>query len=110
MELSCADENDPCKLPNAFLADPPLKQVVTKTWEAGLRGNLDQLMDDGKINWNLGFFHTTNHDDIIFNRGGDSISEGFFSNIGKTRRYGIEAGFSASVPALFSRASAYKLT
>ncbi len=102
MELSCADEDDPCKLPNAFLADPPLKQVVTKTWEAGFRGNLDNLMDDGQIRWNLGFFHTTNHDDIIFNRGGDSISEGFFSNIGKTQRYGIEAGFNASVTRLFS--------
>ncbi|MCK5924254.1 MAG: TonB-dependent receptor, partial [Methylococcales bacterium] len=30
------------------------------------------------------------------------ISEGFFSNIGKTRRYGIEAGFNASVSRLFS--------
>ena len=102
MELSCADEDDPCKLPNAFLADPPLDQVVAKTWEAGFRGTLDGLVDKGDYKWNLGFFHTTNHDDIIFNRGGDSISEGFFSNIGETRRYGIETGLSADVPELFS--------
>ena len=102
MELSCADEDDPCKLPNAFLADPPLAQVVAKTWEAGIRGDLNQLVNQGNINWNLGFFHTTNHNDIIFNRGGDSISEGFFSNIGQTRRYGIETGLNIDLPELFS--------
>jgi len=102
MELSCADENDPCKLPNAFLADPPLQQVVAKTWEGGFRGNLSQLMDRGNLNWNLGFFHTTNKNDIIFNRGGSSISTGFFSNIGQTRRHGVEAGLSVDYPRLFS--------
>ncbi|PZU62657.1 MAG: TonB-dependent receptor [Sphingobium sp.] len=34
-ELSCADENAPCSLTNFFIADPPLKQVVAKSWEAG---------------------------------------------------------------------------
>ena len=102
MELSCADEDDPCKLPNAFLADPPLAQVVSKTWEAGFRGDLDNLSDSVKFKWNAGFFHTTNHNDIIFNRGGDSISEGFFSNIGETQRYGVEAGFNGRVSELFS--------
>ena len=102
MELSCADEDDPCKLPNAFLADPPLAQVVAKTWEAGFRGDLDNLMTNGDLNWNLGFFHTTNHNDIIFNRGGDSISEGYFSNVGQTVRYGIESGLTANVDHLFS--------
>src|SRR6185503_349805 len=28
VELTCADEDDPCRLPNAFVADPPLEQVV----------------------------------------------------------------------------------
>jgi len=102
MELSCADEDDPCKLPNAFLADPPLDQVVSKTWEGGFRGNLNKLMNKGDFIWNAGFFHSTNHDDIIFNRGGSSISEGFFSNIGETTRYGVETGFSVNVPELFS--------
>src|SRR5690606_35702318 len=94
MELSCADPEAPCKLPNSFVADPPLAQVVAKTWEGGFRGDLDELLGKGDLKWNLGFFHTINSDDIIFQRGGDSISEGFFSNIGKTRRYGIEAGTS----------------
>lgn len=102
MELSCADEDDPCKLPNAFLADPPLAQVVSKTWEGGFRGNMNEMMENTDVNWNVGFFHTTNHNDIIFNRGGDSISEGFFSNIGQTVRYGVETGLTANVTELFS--------
>lgn len=102
MELSCADPDDPCRLPNAFVADPPLAQVVAKTWEGGFRGDLNKLIGKGEMKWNLGYFHTVNHNDIIFNRGGDSISEGFFSNVGQTRRYGIEAGAMASIPALFS--------
>jgi len=102
MELSCADPNKPCRLPNAFVADPPLAQVVANTWEAGYRGDLNKLIGKGDLKWNLGYFHTINYNDIIFNRGGDSISEGFFSNVGQTRRYGIEAGTTANYPQLFS--------
>ncbi len=102
MELSCADEDDPCKLPNSFVADPPLAQVVSKSWEGGFRGDLNELMSRGNFNWNAGFFYTTNHDDIIFNRGGSSISEGYFSNVGKTLRYGVESGFNVSFPQMFS--------
>ncbi len=35
IELTCADPEAPCKLPNSFLSDPPLKKVVSKTFEAG---------------------------------------------------------------------------
>ena len=37
VELACASEDAPCNLPNAFLADPPLEQVVAKSAEIGLR-------------------------------------------------------------------------
>ncbi|MFI3218965.1 MAG: TonB-dependent receptor [Methylococcales bacterium] len=104
VELSCADPEAPCKLPNSFVADPDLKQVVAKTWETGVRGDLDQLLGKGGLKWNLGFFHTINNNDIIFRRDAASstISQGYFDNVGKTRRYGIEAGTSADYPQLFS--------
>ena len=35
IELGCANPEEPCKLPNAMAGDPPLDQVVTRTWEAG---------------------------------------------------------------------------
>ena len=40
IELTCASPTDPCRLPNAFVADPPLPQVVARTFEAGVRGTL----------------------------------------------------------------------
>ncbi|MFW1677763.1 TonB-dependent receptor [Pontibacter sp. JAM-7] len=83
-ELSCADPDDPCKLPNGFVSDPPLEQVVAKTVEVGVRGN------QADYQWNAGIFHTMNHDDIIFQQAGDSPSEGYFANVGKTRRLGLE--------------------
>ncbi len=88
VELSCADANAPCTLPNAFLADPPLQQVVAKSWEGGLRGNYA-----GRVDWNLALFHTINVDDIIFqSTGGVTGNQGFFSNIGDTKRMGVELG------------------
>ncbi len=95
-ELGCSDPNAPCTLPNAFLADPPLKQVVAKSWEGGLRGKLA-----GNISWNAGAFTTTNHDDILFiSTGGLTGNTGYFSNIGQTRRQGVELGVSGETGGL----------
>ena len=85
MELGCANEHAPCKLPNSMAGDPPLKQVVAKTWEAGLRGRLSD-----ELAWNAGVFTTENHNDIQFIAA--NTSEGYFSNVGKTRRRGVETG------------------
>ena len=49
-----------CRLPNAFLADPPLEDVVSNSFEAGARGFF------GDIAYSAGVFHTTNKDDILF--------------------------------------------
>jgi len=38
VELSCADPDEPCRLPNAFVVDPPLEQVVRRSVEFGARG------------------------------------------------------------------------
>ena len=85
IELGCADPNFGCRLPNSMAGDPPLDQVVSTTWEAGLRGKLT-----GRSHWNLGLFRGDNHNDIIFVS--NSASTGFFKNAGKTRRQGVEAG------------------
>ena len=84
VELTCADEDDPCRLPNAFVADPPLEQVVAKTFEAGVRGAF------GSGRWHAGVFRTTNDDDILFISAGALTNQGFFDNVGETRRDGIE--------------------
>jgi iron complex outermembrane receptor protein len=88
VELTCADEEDPCRLPNAFVADPPLEQVVARTLEAGARGRA------GGLAWHAGAFRSTNYDDILFVSAGTLTSEGYFTNVGKTRRDGIEINLS----------------
>ncbi len=92
IELLCADESAPCTLPNAFLADPPLEQVVTKSFEGGFRG----VFND--IDYSIAGFHSTNTDDIIFtSTGGIGSNEGFFRNVGDTQRVGVELGLSGEI-------------
>ncbi|MGY0196193.1 TonB-dependent receptor [Leptothrix sp. BB-4] len=85
IELGCSDPATPCVLPNALQADPPLRQVIARTFEAGLRGKLD-----GGWRWNVGAFRSVNHDDILFVSNGRAA--GYFANVGQTRRQGLEAG------------------
>lgn len=84
VELTCADPEAPCKLPNAFVADPPLDQVVTKTFEVGLRGELRD------ISWNADLFQGTSFDDLIFVSSGALTNEGYFQNVAQTLRQGVE--------------------
>jgi iron complex outermembrane receptor protein len=92
-ELGCADPARPCLLANFLVSDPPLKQVVTHTYEAGLRGGFAGLGEDGRIDWNFGLFRTDLSDDII-NIASPTIGRAFFQNAGETRRQGIEAAIS----------------
>ena len=88
-ELGCADPNYPCALPNALVSDPPLKQVVSRTYEFGFRGN-----PDGRYRWNAGYFHTENYNDLLF-IASPQTGFGYFENFGKTRREGVEASATA---------------
>ncbi len=85
IELGCADPAQPCKLPNAMAGDPPLRQVVAHTWEAGLRGR-----GEGGVNWSVGWFRAGNRDDILF-VASNQTGYGYFKNFGETRRQGVEA-------------------
>jgi len=84
MELTCADPTAPCKLPNSFVADPALKKVVAKTIEIGARGK------QGDTSWSVALYRTDLFDDIQFVSSGNAINAGFFQNVGKTRRQGLE--------------------
>ena len=43
-------------MPNALSGDPPLNQVVTRTFEAGVRGG-----EKPNVNWSVGWFRGVNH-------------------------------------------------
>lgn len=93
VELACASEDAPCSLPNAFLADPPLEQVVAKSIEIGLRSENSE--GNQALRWHVGGFYTVNHDDILFQTtGGPQANVGFFDNVGDTLRTGIELSLS----------------
>ena len=91
LELGCADPNNPCIVATFLVSDPPLKQVVSRTFEAGFRGSHD--FSFATLDWKVGGFRAKNTDDILTIP--DPITSlqgfGFFKNIGDTRRQGIEA-------------------
>ena len=83
IELGCANPEEPCKLPNAMAGDPPLDQVVTRTWEAGARG------EHRGVSWSAGLFRSDNRNDILFVMS-DQTGFGYFRNFGETRRKGFD--------------------
>jgi outer membrane receptor protein involved in Fe transport len=87
-ELACADPDNPCLIESFLTADPPLKQVVSHTWEAGLRGDYGSPIN--RFQWNLGFFRTLNTDDIVTQIAENGL-RGYFINAADTLRQGIEA-------------------
>lgn len=91
-EIECSDPLKPCLLPTSLAGDPPnLRQVVAHTMEFGLRGRMASLAGrNAALKWNLSAFRTVLYDDIY--GVATSISQGFFQNIGDTRRQGIEMG------------------
>lgn len=92
-ELSCADENAPCSLANFFIADPPLKQVVAKSWEAGASGHA--MLGGFRIDWLASAYRTRNRNDIQF-VASEIRGRAYFRNIGASRRQGVELGMKAS--------------
>ena len=91
-ELTCADPEDPCNLPNSFVADPPLDPVIGKTLEFGLRGNVALA---GNVRWNAALFRTKLEDDLLFTSV-STAGAGFFQNVDETQRQGVELGLSGA--------------
>jgi len=91
-EIECSNPTAPCLLPSSLSSDPPtLRQVVSHTWEAGLRGHYSiPEIAAGLITWNASLFRTNVDDDIY--GVATSLSTGYFQNIGGTRRQGAELG------------------
>jgi iron complex outermembrane recepter protein len=88
-EIECSDPAALCLLPTNLAGDPPLKQVLSQTTEVGLRGTIPDVLD-GQLIWNLSAFRTLLEHDIFGIA--TSVSQGYFQNIGDTRREGCEVG------------------
>lgn len=88
IELACADPEEPCPLPFALGDDPPVKPVRATTYELG-----GKLVAGSSI-FSASAYRTDVRDDIYLFASDTSISgstiEGYFGNLDKTRRTGIE--------------------
>lgn len=93
IELGCADPAEPCRLPVGLQSDPYLRQVVSRTVEAGMRGE----------GFGAAVFRTVNRDDILFGRAGASRA-GYFSNFARTVHRGAELNWSFRKGGLFLKA------
>jgi len=109
LELGCSDPNNPCLIDNFLIADPPLKQVVSRTIEGGLRGELSgggsayapmplkakaaiRAAEEGwRLRWGVSLFRIENSDDIINVASPTNQAFGYFMNAGTTLRQGVEA-------------------
>ncbi len=81
LENGCSDRLHPCMIDNFLVSDPPLKQVVARTVEIGLRGYHDIGPDRGRLDWRLGLFRTNNSDDIISLPSDIIQGRGYFANM-----------------------------
>jgi iron complex outermembrane receptor protein len=95
LELGCSNPQRPCLLEGFLVSDPPLHQVVARTREAGLRGNINTA--GGRGDWKLGLFRTDSENDII-QVASVLQGRGVFQNVPGTRRQGLEAGAQYQTP------------
>lgn len=92
LELACASAQATCPLPFSLGADPPLRPVVAWTYEAG--GGWSGT--DGAT-LTVSAYHTDVRDEIVFVSA--ERAAGYFQNVPRTRRRGIESAFAVPLPA-----------
>src|SRR5258708_36993258 len=89
LELGCSNPQKPCLLEGFLVSDPPLQQVIARTKEAGLRGNVK--VNGGGLDWKLGLFRTDTENDII-QAASVLQARGEFQNVPATPRQALEPG------------------
>ena len=95
-ELTCADPDEPCRVPNAFISDPPLDQAVARSVEGGARGRATGETGQ-RVEWSATVYRTRITDDILFIASPELRGTGFFQNAGDTLRLGLDVEASGSV-------------
>lgn len=88
LELACADPEDPCPLPYELGADPPLRPVVADTWHGGARWLGARLTAEAAA------YRAEVRDDI-FSVQPAGARVGYFQNLERTRREGLELSATA---------------
>lgn len=84
IELGCSNPAIACQLPTQMADDPPLDDVVAKTYEWGYRGQTQYLTYSGSV------YSQMSHDDLQFINTNAQNGLGYFDNVGKTSRKGLD--------------------
>lgn len=92
LELSCSSPTQPCLLPNSLVADPPLKQVTGRTYEAGFRGVIPSFLSGGALTYKAGVYRTDLSNDLYQVAVAGNAARAYYINVPATRRQGIEVG------------------
>lgn len=98
IELACADPEDPCPLPFALGDDPPLDPVVVTSFEAGAGWSR------GGLALGATAYRSRVRDDIFLfpyreeNEPEGSTIDGYFANVDRTRREGVELDATVALP------------
>ena len=110
IELACADPEEPCPLPFALGDDPPLAPVVATTGEVGARWAAGRALVSASA------YRTNVRDDIFllpYDEEGEpegSTIDGFFANVPRTRREGVELEAALQATARFALTATYAYT
>ena len=89
-ELSCADPAEPCRVPNAFVSDPPLDQAVARAVELGARGRVVMPGARGTLSWSMAAYRSRIADDLLFVASPDLLGSDYFQNAGDPQRAGLD--------------------
>jgi iron complex outermembrane receptor protein len=94
LEIGCSSPQTPCVIDNFLSADPPLKQIVARTVEAGFKGSnvINWAWAPGRLDWSIAGYHTQNNNDIYSVPSPIDPTLGFFTNAGNTLREGVDIG------------------
>lgn len=90
IEVACADPEEPCPLPYSLGDDPPIAPVTVSTFEGGARYQSGSLSLTGTA-----YYSNVSNDIYLFpspDEVAGSTIQGYFGNIPKTRRVGVEIG------------------
>ena len=92
LELGCSSPTQPCQIDNFLVADPPLRQVVARTVEGGVKGDNNITGPiPGRLTWSVDLYRTENQNDIM-SVPSTVTGFGYFVNAGDTLRQGVDLG------------------
>ena len=96
LELGCADPEAACPLPFALGDDPPLDPVRATTFELG--GQWAPAWARGALVATASAYRTNVRDEIFFVASEQALFSGYFTNLDRTRREGVEASLAGTAP------------